>query len=205
MGTDDGIYPGDHEGPARSVEVGSFSIGAVVVTNQAFRKFVAATGHVTDAERFGWSFVFSHHLPTAFEPTRGVAGADWWRQVFGADWAHPAGPQSDVLERDDHPVVHVSFNDAQAFCDWDGSRLPTEPEWEKAARGGLSGATFPWGDEREPDGAHRMNVWQGDFPLNDTGEDGHVGVAPVRSYEPNGLGVFEATGNVWEEASTIHY
>jgi formylglycine-generating enzyme required for sulfatase activity len=190
--------PADREGPARLVTVEPFAIDAVTVTNAAFAAFVSATGHVTDAEQFGWSFVFAGFLPDDAPPTRGVAGAEWWRQVHGAEWRHPEGPWSDVDGRDDHPVVHVSWRDAEAFAGWAGKRLPTEAEWEYAARGGLVGQRFPWGDELEPGGEHRMNVWQGTFPRENTLADGFAGAAPVRSYAPNGYGLYEMTGNVWE-------
>ena len=153
---------------------------------------------MTEAERFGWSFVFAGLLPDDFPPTEAVAAAPWWRKVEGADWRHPEGPHSGLDERLDHPVVHVSWNDAAAYCAWAGKRLPTEAEWERAARGGLEGGVFPWGDELEPGGEHRMNVWQGDFPARNTLADGFLGTAPVDAFEPNGLGLFNATGNVWE-------
>ncbi len=191
-------YPEDGEGPARLVIVEPFSIDPVTVTNAEFAEFVAATGRITDAERFGWSFVFGGFLPDDARPTRGVAGAAWWRQVVGADWRHPEGPWSDLDARADHPVVHVSWHDAEAFAGWAGKRLPSEAEWEYAARGGLVGQRFPWGDEREPGGEHRMNVWQGVFPRLNTLDDGYAGTAPVRAYPPNGYGLYEMTGNVWE-------
>ena len=161
-------------------------------------EFAEATGHRTEAERAGWSFVFAGLLPDDFEPTRGIANAPWWRQVFGADWQHPEGPHSDADERLDHPVVHVSWNDAKAFCAWSGHRLPHESEWEMAARGGLEQARFPWGDELEPGGRHAMNVWQGTFPTHNSGDDGWLATCPVDEYEPNGLGLLNTSGNVWE-------
>ena len=151
----------DGEGPVREVELSPFAIEAHAVTNRRFADFVDATGYMTDAERYGWSFVFAGLLPDSFPDTRGVVDAPWWRQVFGATWRCPEGPQSVIEDRLDHPVVHVSWRDAEAFCAWAQLRLPTEAEWEFAARGGLVGKRFPWGDEREPGGEHRMNVWQG--------------------------------------------
>jgi len=198
LGSDDALaYPEDGEG-TREVELSAFRIDACAVVNDRFAEFVAATSYVTEAERFGWSFVFGGLLPDDFPPTRGVAGAPWWRQVEGADWRHPAGPQSDLVGRADHPVVHTSWNDAAAFCAWAGVRLPTEAEWEFAARGGLEGKAFPWGDELEPGGEHRMNVWQGDFPRHNTRADGYLGTSPVDAFAPNGYGLYDATGNVWE-------
>jgi formylglycine-generating enzyme len=195
-------YAHDGEGPIRSVHVDALSVDCTAVTNAAFAEFVAVTGHVTDAENFGWSYVFAAFLPVDAPATRGVAGAEWWRQVFGADWRHPEGPWSNVAGRWDHPVVHVSARDAEAFARWSGKRLPSEAEWEYAARGGLVQQPFPWGAELEPDGEHRMNVWQGSFPDANTLEDGHAGTAPVRSYPPNAYGLFEMTGNVWEWTSS---
>src|SRR6478672_185720 len=199
MGTDGHYgYAGDGEGPAHEVDLSPFSIAPTTVTTAQFAAFVAATGHRTEAEAFGWSFVFAGFLPEDFPPTRGVVGATWWRQVEAADWAHPEGPGSAIGDRADHPVVHVSWNDAQAFCAWAGARLPTEAEWEYAARGGLAGHRFPWGDELEPGGEHRMNVFQGVFPNHNTLDDGYLGTAPVDAYAPNGYGLHNMTGNVWE-------
>jgi formylglycine-generating enzyme len=199
MGTDDPQgYPDDGEGPVHRVELSAYAIGRHPVTNDDFAAFVAATGHRTAAEAFGNSFVFAGLLPDDFPPTQGVAAAPWWRLVEGADWRHPEGPQSDLSGRGDHPVIHVSWDDAMAYCAWTGTRLPTEAEWERAARGGLEGRHFPWGDEREPGGEHRMNVYQGAFPQEDLGEDGWIGTCPVGTFPPNGLGLHETTGNVWE-------
>jgi formylglycine-generating enzyme len=199
MGTDGPwAYAGDGEGPVHDVRVRPFWIDTAAVTNDAFGAFVAATGHVTEAERYGWSFVFAGLLPEDFEETRAVAQAQWWRQVFGATWDHPEGPPSDVDGRGDHPVVHVSWNDASAYAQWCGKRLPTEAQWEYAARGGLEGQLFPWGNDLEPDGSHRMNVFQGTFPAENTVADGYAGTAPVDAFEPNGFGLFNMTGNVWE-------
>jgi len=199
MGSNDRwTYPGDGETPVHPVDVSSFAIATTTVTNAQYAEFVAATGYLTDAHRYGWSFVFAGLLPDDFEATRAVASAPWWRQVYGADWAHPEGPQSGVDDRGDHPVVHVSWRDADAYCRWRGVRLPTEAEWECAARGGLDGAVFPWGDDLVPDDGHRMNVWQGTFPTDNSLDDGFLGTAPVDTFAPNGYGLHNMTGNVWE-------
>ena len=190
-------YPEDGEIPAE-VDVSAFMIDACAVSNAEFAAFVSDTRYVTEAEQFGWSFVFGGLLPEGFPATRAVAAAPWWRQVFEADWRHPEGPQSDLGGRADHPVVHVSWGDALSFCAWAGKRLPTEAEWEFAAGGGLPEAVFPWGNELEPGGEHRMNVWQGRFPTENTVADGYYGTSPVDAFEPNGYGMYNVTGNVWE-------
>ena len=191
-------YPGDGEGPVHEVALDAFRIDRYAVTNDAFAAFVDATGWKTDAERFGWSFVFGGLLPEGFPDTRAVVGAEWWRQVDAAEWRHPEGPQSDLTARADHPVVHVSWHDAMAYCRWTGTRLPSEAEWECAARGGRVGTAFPWGDDLEPGGEHRMNVFQGSFPGGNTGADGFLGTAPVDTFTPNDFGLYNVTGNVWE-------
>ena len=199
MGSEDAFaYPDDGEGPVREVETGGYWIDTCAVSNAEFERFAEETGYVTEAERFGWSFVFGGLLPDDFPPTEGVAAAPWWRKVEGADWRHPEGPHSALDGRGDHPVVHVSWNDATGYARSAGKRLPTEAEWERAARGGVVESAFPWGDELEPDGEHRMNVWQGDFPARNSLDDGHFGTAPVGAFPPNGFGLFNTTGNVWE-------
>ena len=202
MGTDsDYGYPSDGEGPAHRVRLAPFLIDTGCVTNEAFNSFVNATSYKTEAERFGWSFVFYGQLSTAQQAEavrQRVVGSEWWCRVDGATWRHPEGTGSNVKKRWGHPVVHVSWGDAGAFAAWAGKRLPTEAEWEYAARGGLAQQRFPWGDRLEPEGRHRMNVWQGVFPTENTCADGHYGPAPVLSYKPNGYGLFCMTGNVWE-------
>ena len=191
-------YAVDGEGPAHEVVVSPFAISRHAVTNAQFAAFVAATGYRTEAERYGSSFVFAGLLPGDFAPTRVVVAAPWWREVEGADWAHPEGPGSGWEERAEHPVVHLSWTDTLQFCVWSDARLPTEAEWEYAARGGRAGTRFPWGEELEPGGEHRMNVFQGSFPEENTAADGYLGTAPVSAFPPNGFGLHNMTGNVWE-------
>lgn len=199
MGASDGDGdPADGEGPVHLVQLRPFAIAPTTVTNADYAAFCDHSGYVTLAEADGWSFVFGGLLPDDFPPTRGVAAAPWWRQVEGADWRHPVGPHSAFEEALDHPVVHVTWDDAVAYCRWSGTRLPSEAEWEYAARGGLDRQRFPWGDDREPAGEHRMNVFQGEFPVTNTAADGFVGTAPVRSFPANGHGLYETSGNVWE-------
>jgi formylglycine-generating enzyme len=195
MGSTEQIYPDDGEGLPRLIDVPAFRIAACTVTNDEFAEFVGSTGYATTAEREGWSFVFAAQLPDDFPPTRAVVGAPWWRQVFGAHWDRPEGPGSGIDGQGDHPVVHVSWLDAREYCRWAGRRLPTETEWEFAARGGKHQKRFPWGDELTPAGEHRMNVFQGRFPRPDATAAGTV---RVDAFPPNGFGLHNMTGNVWE-------
>jgi formylglycine-generating enzyme len=191
----------DGEGPAHAVGLSPFHLDATCVTNERFNAFVNATRHKTDSERFGWSFVFVGHLSEmqrAKSARVTVLGSEWWCRVEGASWRHPEGPGSNIKQRWDYPVVHVSWHDARAYANWAGKRLPTEAEWECAARGGLVQKRFPWGDELEPGGRHAMNVWQGVFPTKNTVADGHYGTAPAKSYKANAHGLYQVTGNVWE-------
>lgn len=196
--------PGDGEIPVHEVSVDGFDIDATTVTNEDWAKFAQVTGYRSEAELFGFSAVFHLAIETERENLMNpVPGAPWWIGVRGADWAHPGGPGSDLTGRGDHPVVHVSWNDAQAYCRWAARRLPTEAEWEYAARGGIESAVYPWGDGDVLDerGEWRCNIWQGLFPRQNTVADGWLTTAPVRSYSPNGIGLWQMVGNVWEWCS----
>jgi formylglycine-generating enzyme required for sulfatase activity len=197
VGSDAPFFREDGEGPARRVTLRPFRIDAHAVTNRRFAAFVTATGYRTEAERFGWSYVFHMFVPPGLAAPS-PAGTPWWGQVHGASWATPEGPGSSVEDRPDHPAVHIAWNDAAAFAAWAGGRLPTEAEWEHAAKGGDDAARFPWG-AREPDDASAIcNIWQGDFPRRNTQADGWLGTAPADAYAPNGFGLFNACGNAWE-------
>jgi sulfatase modifying factor 1 len=185
MGSD-GERAEPFEGPVHIVTVKPFLMDRTEITVEQFGAFVSATAYVTEAEKFGWSGIFSMQRGT-------------WIRVNGASWNRPAGPTSRAQPND--PVTHISWNDAQAYAKWRGTRLPTEAEWEFAARGGLSGKTYSWGDELAPNGKQMANWWQGNFPVKNTLADGHRGVAAVASFPANGFGLFDMTGNVWEWVS----
>ena len=197
MGADDPPHPEDGESPARQVTVAPFAIKKSTVTNLEFQQFVCATGFITDAEQHGASFVFAGLLQhDNLSPA--VAGTPWWRDVIQANWKNPLGPDRPLLDYDSHPVVHVSRRDALAFCAWSGTRLPTEAEWEFAARAGLAAQPYPWGEDLNPDTQCLCNIWQGEFPTKNTGADGFIGTAPANSYPPNNFGLLNMVGNVWE-------
>ncbi len=206
MGSDD-FYP--EERPVHDVSVDGFWIDAHTVTVAQFRRFVRDTGWVTVAERPLDPAQYPDADPSLLKPgslvfqgTTGPVSLDdyrnWWAYVPGASWRHPEGPGSGLDGRDRHPVVHVSFEDAEAYAEWAGKELPTEAEWEYAARGGLEGKVFAWGDEFAPRGKMMANTWQGRFPWENLMEDGHRGTAPVKSFPPNGYGLYDMAGNVWE-------
>jgi formylglycine-generating enzyme len=201
-------YP--EEAPTRRVRVSGFRIDPYAVTNADFAAFVDATGYRTVAERPLDPADYPGAPPAnlvpgslVFTPTPGPVDlrhlSAWWTWVPGASWRHPEGPGTDVLTRLDHPVVHVAHEDARAYAAWTGAELPTEAEWEYAARGGLESAAFTWGDEKRPGGAILANTWDGpDFPWRNTREDGYEGTSPVGSFPPNGFGLYDMAGNVWE-------
>ena len=200
MGSAEEGFAADGEGPVRTVRLSPFAIAAHTVTNMQFGDFVRETGYVTDAERFNWSFVFHAFVPPALKRciVNVPCETPWWYPVPRTYWAQPEGPGSTVLDRLDHPVVHVSWNDAQTYCRWSGTRLPSEAEWEFAARGGLDQKVYAWGDALMSGQKHRCNIWQGRFPAQNTAEDGFAGTAPVAAYEANGYGLYNVAGNVWE-------
>lgn len=204
LGTNRPYFASDGEGPLRKKKIAAFRMAETTVTNAEFQTFVDDTKYVTDAERLGDSLVFQNLLPKGTPPSHAVADAPWWRMIAGANWRDIYGPGTADHRRHDHPVVHVSWNDAKTYASWAGGRLPSEIEWEHAARGGLGDVPFPWGDE-EPDDIdfQPCNIWQGQFPHQDLGLDGHVGTAPARSFEPNGYGLYNMCGNIWELTSEV--
>ena len=203
------------ERPVRRARVEGFWIDIHPVTNAAFRRFVEATGYVTLCERPPDPALYPDADPALLvpgslvfrQPEGPVSLRDnraWWEYVPGADWRHPAGPGSTIDGRDDHPVVHVAYEDAVAYAEWDGKELPTEAEWEYAARGGLDGATYAWGDDAAPGGQPMANTWQGRFTWENLELDGYAGTSPIDAFPPNGYGLYDLIGNVWEwTASTL--
>lgn len=197
VGTDTPMLPQDGEGPRRPVNLAPFWIETTSVTNEKFAAFVKATGYVTEAEHFGWSPVF-RGLLTGEVPAPSATSTPWWVKIDGACWSAPEGPGSSIADRQDHPVVHVSWADAKAFAAWCGGRLPSEAEWEHAARGGLDNPRFPWGEAEPDDETVYANIWQGQFPHTNTRADGYLGTSPVKAFAPNGAGLYDMAGNVWE-------
>lgn len=205
------------EYPKHSVQVNAFYMDATEVTNASFKKFVDATGYITTAERKpDWEELKQSVPPGTpkphdsllvaasliFTPSTGPVDlnnyATWWGWQQGADWRHPQGPNSSIAGKENLPVVHISWEDARAYCKWAGKRLPTEAEWEWAARGGKTNNIYPWGNEHVNAGAAKANSWEGDFPYRNTEKDGFIRLAPVKSYAPNGYGLYDMAGNVWE-------
>jgi sulfatase modifying factor 1 len=197
------------EAPSHRVKVDGFWMDATPVTNRQFRAFMEATGHVTTAETTPDPNDYPGALPhmlragsLVFTPPGHPVNlrdwSQWWTFKFGANWRRPYGPGSSIKGLDDHPVVHVAYSDAEAYARWAGKALPTEAEWEFAARGGLDDAEFAWGDEFTPGGKHMANTWQGAFPLENTKEDGWARTSPVKAFRPNGYGLYDMIGNVWE-------
>lgn len=196
----------DGEGPQHRVEVSPYRIAATLVTNAQFARFVKETGHITTAEAAGTSAVFHlafDQVPQSRRTGRAqvVTGAPWWLAVEGASWRTPEGPGSNVGARQNHPVVHISWFDAQAYASWACGRLPTEAEWEFAARGGLEHARYPWGDSLLHQKRWRCNIWQGTFPQANSCEDGFLTTSPVKHFPANGFGLYDCAGNVWEWCS----
>ncbi|PTE11109.1 formylglycine-generating enzyme family protein [Mesorhizobium helmanticense] len=206
MGSDD-HYP--EEAPAHRVKVNGFWMDCHTVTNREFERFVAETGYVTLAERPADPADYPGAIPELLVPSSSMFkkpaqkvdirnSYNWWVYVGGANWRHPRGPASSIRKLGDHPVVHIAFEDAEAYAKWAGKELPTEAEWEFAARGGLDGAEFVWGNELTPGGTHLANTWQGEFPYENSNEDGYEWTAPVGSFPANGFGLFDMAGNVWQ-------
>ena len=206
MGSESGYA---EEAPVRAVDVAGFSIDTHAVTNRDWNRFVQETGHVTLAERPPEHSEYPDSDPALLVPGSSVFvqpkqrvslndAYQWWAYVPGADWRHPQGPETSAKRLSKHPVVHIAYEDAEAYAAWAGKALPTEAEWEYAARGGLEGAEYAWGNELDPDGRWMANFWQGEFPLHNDLLDGFMWTAPVGTFPPNGYGLYEMTGNVWE-------
>jgi len=211
----DNAQASSNEFPKHRVSIDAFLMDITEVTNSEFLSFVEESGYVTVAERaIDWDELKLQLPPDTpkprillpgalvFTPTHHIKNyndvSQWWRWQIGANWRHPNGPKSDIAEIMDHPVVQISWEDAQAYANWANKRLPTESEWEWAARGGLENKIYPWGNESIESGSTKANFYQGLFPVSNTAQDGYIGTAPVRSYQPNGYGLYDMAGNVWE-------
>ncbi|CAH1105045.1 unnamed protein product [Psylliodes chrysocephalus] len=201
MGTNKPVFESDNEGPLRNVTLKSFYLDKYEISNQKFYDFVKKTGYTTEAEIFGDSFLFEMCLPKEdrkkYQDIR-AAQAPWWVKMKGVSWKHPEGPDSTIEDLMNHPVIHVSWNDAVKYCEHEGKRLPTEAEWEMACRAGLKQKLYPWGNKLTPKGQHWANIWQGEFPDTNTGEDGFIFTSPIDSFPPNKFGLHNMAGNVWE-------
>jgi len=214
----------EDEYPKHKVKLSSFYMDITEVTNAQFRKFIEATGYITTAERKpDWEEIEKTLPPgtprpadsmlvaasLVFKPAAGPVDlsdySQWWSWVKGANWRHPEGPGSSIEGKDDLPVVQVSWDDAQAYCKWAGKRLPTEAEWEFAARGGLINNIYPWGNEHINTGGPKANSWEGKFPYLNEKRDGYVTIAPVKTYAPNGYGLYDMAGNVWEWCNDLYH
>ncbi|XP_014365671.2 formylglycine-generating enzyme [Papilio machaon] len=201
IGTDDIIIKNDMEGPEKIIKLDSFYVDKYEVSNSDFSHFTKLTNYKTEAETFGDSFVFVLFLNNTFRDEMKdyrVLQAPWWYKIMGTDWKHPYGPDSDILDAMNHPVIHVSWNDARAYCKWRGARLPSEAEWEVACRGGHRATKYPWGDKLFPDKKHMANIWQGTFPHHNSEKDGYIGTNPVHLFQQNDFGLHNMAGNVWE-------
>ncbi|CAF4899011.1 unnamed protein product [Pieris macdunnoughi] len=206
VGTDDIVIEADKEGPKHLVELKSFYLDKYEVSNKDFYAFTKSTEYKTEAETFGDSFVFTLFLNNTFKEKLKdfrVAQAPWWYKVSNTSWYHPFGPDSNNSEIMDHPVIHVSWNDAKAYCIWKGLRLPTEEEWEAACRGGHKDTKYPWGDKLFPNKKHMANIWQGTFPHHNSAKDGYIGTNPVHLFPQNDFGLHNMAGNVWEWTDSV--
>ncbi|XP_045485646.1 formylglycine-generating enzyme [Pieris rapae] len=206
VGTDNIAIEADKEGPKHLVKLKSFYLDKYEVSNKDFYAFTKSTEYKTEAETFGDSFVFTLFLNNTFKEKLKdyrVAQAPWWYKVSGASWYHPFGPDTTNSDIMDHPVIHVSWNDAKAYCIWKGLRLPTEEEWEAACRGGHRDTIYPWGDKLFPNKKHMANIWQGTFPHHNSAKDGYIGTNPVHLFSQNDFGLHNMAGNVWEWTDSV--